>query len=133
MIVWSRGLGRLRLPLVLPAATLRVTSHELTMEGVIEPVCWNYAIRLSPADLTDFLTIMAKPQTARFLAERGGLLLPFVFNLLRRIPGVVVTFLFRKRAGAQSGEVGSIAVARGRSPLDGAAIKKSGDQDALLV
>lgn len=97
MIVWSRGLGKLRLPLVLPEATLHVKPDVLTMEGEIEPVCWRYAIRLGPQDLADFLNILARPETARFLAERGGLLLPFVGRLLLRVPGIIVSFLFGRR------------------------------------
>ena len=96
MIVWSRGLGKLRLPLELPAATLHVKPDMITMEGVIEPVCWNYAIKLGPADLADFLKLLAKPETASFLAERGGLVLPFVLKLLLRVPGVIWSFLFHK-------------------------------------
>ncbi|MDZ4867833.1 MAG: hypothetical protein SGI91_10965 [Alphaproteobacteria bacterium] len=98
MIVWSRGLGKLRLPLELPAATLHVKPDMLTMEGVIEPVCWRYAIKLGPADLADFLKILARPDTARFLAARGGLLVPFILGLLLRAPGVILSLLFRKSA-----------------------------------
>ena len=94
MIVWSRGLGKQRLPLALPDATLHVKPDVLTMEGVIEPVCWNYAIRLTPEDLVDFLEIMAKPATAKYLAEKGGLLGPFLLGLITRIPGLIVTLLF---------------------------------------
>ncbi len=103
MIVWSRGLGKLRLPLELPAATMEVQPDVITMAGLIEPVCWRYAIRLGPADLADFLKILARPDTTRFLAERGGLLLPFVGRLLLRIPGIIVTMLFGKRQ-PQGGE-----------------------------
>lgn len=97
MIVWSRGLGKLRLPLELPAATMNVKPDVLTMEGVIERMCWRYAIRLSPSDLADFLKILARPDTARFLAERGGLLLPFVTKLAMRVPGILASFLFARR------------------------------------
>ena len=103
MIVWSRGLGKLRLPLELPTATMHVKPDVLTMEGVIEPVCWRYAIRLGPSDLADFLKILARPDTARFLAERGGLLLPFVGKLLLRVPGVLLTALFGKRQAEGEG------------------------------
>ncbi|MBL9096863.1 MAG: hypothetical protein JNK07_08040 [Alphaproteobacteria bacterium] len=97
MIVWSRGLGKLRLPLVLPDATLHVKQDLLTMEGEIEPVCWRYTIRLGPSDLADFLNILARPATASFLAERGGLLLPFVGRLLLRAPGILISLLFARR------------------------------------
>lgn len=97
MIVWSRGLGKLRLPLKLADATLHVEPDLLTMEGEIEPVCWRYAIRLESQDLADFLNILARPETARFLAERSGLLLPFVGRLLLRLPGIVMSLLFGTR------------------------------------
>jgi len=103
MIVWSRGLGKLRLPIVLPDAALHVKPDVLTMEGVIEPVCWRYAIRLGPADLADFLNILARPETAQFLAERGGLLLPFVGRLLLRAPGIILALLFGKRPHRDGG------------------------------
>lgn len=97
MIVWSRGLGKLRLPIELPSATMHVEPDILTMEGVIEPVCWNYAIRLGPSDLADFLKILARPETASFLADRSGLLFPFISRLLLRIPGVFWQMLTRTR------------------------------------
>lgn len=86
MIVWSKGLGKQRLPLELPAAKLRVSPDCLVMEGVIEPVCWNYAIRLAPNDLKDFLKLMSQPKTAAFLAERSGVLGPFLAGLIAIIP-----------------------------------------------
>ena len=96
MIVWSRGLGKQRLPLELPEAVLHVKPDMLTMEGNIEPVCWDYAIKLGTPDLADFLQVLAKPETAKFLAERGGLLLPFVLGLIMRAPGVILTMLLPK-------------------------------------
>lgn len=90
MIVWSRGLGRQRLPLVLADAVPSATHEYLVMEGTIEPVCWNYAIRLAPEDLTAFLKLMARPATASFMAERGGVLFPFVRGLLAVLPRLVM-------------------------------------------
>ena len=58
--------------------------------GVIEPVCWDYAIKLGPDDLRDFLKLMARRDTAALLAERGGILLPFVGRLLAVAPGLVI-------------------------------------------
>ena len=90
MIVWSRGLGKQRLPLILADATLETSATTLTLKGNIEPVCWDYAIRLGPNDLRDFLAVMARRDTIDFLAERGGVLIPFVVGLLKVAPGLIV-------------------------------------------
>jgi hypothetical protein len=93
MIVWSRGLGKQRLPLDLADASLTANSAHMTLKGTIEPVCWDYAIMLSPADLRDFLKLLAKPETARFLSERGGLLTPFIVGLIAAAPGLILKVL----------------------------------------
>ncbi|GIK50149.1 MAG: hypothetical protein KJZ75_16200 [Hyphomonadaceae bacterium] len=90
MIVWSKGLGKQRLPLDLGAAELSVESDYLKMTGVIEPVCWNYAIRLGVTDIAAFLKFMSRPMTARYLAQREGLLGPLVLGLLRQAPRLIV-------------------------------------------
>jgi hypothetical protein len=100
VIVWSKGLGKQRLPLDLSAATLSVEPTELTMKGVIDPVCWDYAIHLSPDDLVDFLKLMAQPVTARFLAEKGGLLIPFTLGLLAIVPRLLLTIVTQRVFGA---------------------------------
>lgn len=102
MIVWSKGLGKQRLPLALSAAKLSVTPDFLLMEGVIEPVCWNYAIRLAPNDLQDFLKLMAQPKTAEFLAERGGVFWPFALGLIAIVPRLLVNLLFGRKQSAMS-------------------------------
>jgi hypothetical protein len=94
VIVWSKGLGKQRLPLELPDATLRVTPDNLVMEGMIEPVYWQYAIRLTPADLDDFLSLMANATTAKFLAEKPGILLPFLRGVMAMIPRLVFRMFF---------------------------------------
>jgi hypothetical protein len=93
MMVWSRGLGKQRLPLDLADATLTADSAHLTLKGTIEPVCWDYAIMLSTADLRDFLKLLARPETARYLSERGGLLAPFVVGLIASAPGLMLKFV----------------------------------------
>lgn len=102
MIVWSRGLGKQRLPLELPNSTLRVTRDNLVMEGTIEPVCWRYAIRLSPEDLRDFLKLLSRQKTARFLAERPGVLLPFVRRLIAVVPRLALKFVTQSFRPASS-------------------------------
>jgi hypothetical protein len=96
MIVWSKGLGKQRLPLELVDATPRFTREYFAMEGVIEPVCWNYSVKLSPVDFLAFLSLMSNKTTVQFLAERGGILLPFVARLIRIIPGLVLKILVEK-------------------------------------
>ena len=103
MIVWSRGLGKQRLPLDLAAASLTVTPDHLALKGTIEPVGWDYAIMLSPSDLRDFLKLLARPETARFLSERGGLLIPFILGLVAAAPGLILTLL-AKKAGSLFGK-----------------------------
>jgi len=97
VIVWSKGLGKQRLPLELPDATLRVEPDNLVMEGTIEPVCWQYAIRLAPDDLSDFLKLLAQPKTAQFLAEKPGVLVPFVLGLLAIVPRLLFKMLTLKK------------------------------------
>ncbi len=102
MIVWSKGLGKQRLPLELSDATLRATPDNLVMEGTIEPVCWRYAIRLSPDDLRDFLKLLADPKTAKFMAEKPGVLIPFVAGLIAIMPRLIVKWLIPKKLAAPS-------------------------------
>lgn len=111
MIVWSKGLGKQRLPIELGAAELAVEPDYLKMTGVIEPVCWDYAIRLGVTDIAAFLKLMARPMTARYLAQREGLLGPLVLGLLRQAPRLIVV---------------AIAARFGRHD-------RKGGEDALLV
>ena len=98
MIVWSKGLGKQRLPLELSAAGVRVGPDALVLEGTIEPVCWNYAIRLSPGDLSDFLALMAQPATAKLLARQSDILLPFVLRLVAAVPRLILKMILPQKA-----------------------------------
>lgn len=102
MIVWSRGLGKQRLPLELKDATRRVTSENLVMEGTIEPVCWRYAIKLGPTDLVDFMKLMASPTIAKSLAEKPHVLLPFVWGIVSIIPRLIFRMLFSSKVESLS-------------------------------
>jgi hypothetical protein len=104
VIVWSRGLGKQRLPLELPAATLSVEPDYLVLKGVIDPVCWNYAIRLGPKDLKDFVALMAQPKTAAFLASRGGVFWPFVLGLVAIVPRLLFRLVFPAKQQALPAE-----------------------------
>jgi len=106
MIVWSRGLGKQRLPLDLADASLSANADHLTLKGTIEPVCWDFAVMLSAADLRDFVKLLAKPETARFLSERGGLLMPFILRLIVAAPGLVLKLLTTRLRAALHKEEG---------------------------
>jgi hypothetical protein len=86
MIVWSKGLGKQRLLVELPKTELGRDAEYLRMDGEIESVGWKYTIRLTPTDMGDFLHQMRKPESARFLARHGGLILPLAGGLLRQLP-----------------------------------------------
>ena len=52
-----------------------------------------------PNDLRDFLKLLARPKTAEFLAEKGGILIPFVFRLLVIAPGLLLALVVQRVAG----------------------------------
>lgn len=99
MIVWSKGLGKQRLPLNLGDAELDIEPRYLKMSGIIEPVYWNYAIRLEIGDIAAFLKLMARPMAAQYLAQRKGLIGPLVLGLIKQAPRLVmltITSRFRR-------------------------------------
>lgn len=104
MIVWSKGLGKQRLPINLDAAAVSIEAGELKLAGVIDPVCWDYAIRLTLADIAAFLDLMARPMTVRYLAQRPGLLGPLVFSLLRQAPQLLAAAMAARLGPSHSGE-----------------------------
>ena len=93
MIVWSKGLGKMRLPMELADAKVIVTPDTLLMDGLIVPTCWNYSVKLKPEDLEAFLKLMADRKTVAFLSERRGILLPFLFRLILAMPGIIVRII----------------------------------------
>jgi hypothetical protein len=96
MIVWSKGLGKKSLPMDLAVARLSVGDDHLLMDGSIDEVCWEYTMKLYPEDLGDFMRLLAHPKTARFMAKKGGLLVPFVVRLVMFAPMLVLA-LFKAR------------------------------------
>jgi hypothetical protein len=104
MIVWSKGLGKQRLPLNLGDAKLEIESDHLKMSGIIEPVYWNYAIRLDLSDIAAFLKLMSQPMTVRYLAQRKGLIGPLVRGLVKQAPGLIMLAIAaRFRRGRKDG------------------------------
>jgi hypothetical protein len=69
------------------------------MDGTIESVYWQYTMKLFPADLGDFMKVLANPKTAWFLAEKRGLLLPFLMKLCLFIPKLTGRLLVARTVG----------------------------------
>jgi hypothetical protein len=103
MMVWSKGLGRLTLPMELDKASVRVGRDHLAMEGMIEPVFWQYTLKVYPGDLADCMKILADRRTVMSLAARPGILLPFVLRLAAFIPKVSVRMLIARTWGRLRG------------------------------
>jgi len=59
MLLWSKGLGRLLLPMDLGKATVEVEPDKLILKGrIVAPkVNWDYAASMYEEDLKDFLGI----------------------------------------------------------------------------
>jgi hypothetical protein len=105
MIVWSKGLGKKSLPMELEQARLSVGSDHLLMDGTIDGVCWDYTMKLYPEDLGDFMKLLAHPKTARFMARKRGLLLPFVVRLVMFAPMLVLALVKARVLRSPAGKV----------------------------
>jgi hypothetical protein len=89
MIVWSRGLGKMRLPIELAEARMKIEPDLLMMEGVIVPTCWNYSIKLTQNDLNSFLRLVSDKTTIQYLSQKGGVLAPFLLGLIAALPKII--------------------------------------------
>ena len=79
MDLWSKGLGRRVLSLSLSEReSLETDSQEFFISGVMHaPTYWDYRVTLDREDVTDFLALLQRPDTVRFVAvdpERGRIL-----------------------------------------------------------
>ena len=74
MRLWSKGLGRLVLPLELGRARLDLTPEHVVLSGVIREgkVVWEYTVRLTEQDLLSFSGIAAHPEVLNYLARKHG-------------------------------------------------------------
>lgn len=75
MWLWSKGLGRLVLPMDLGKAEIHVDGGSLIVKGwVIAPkVYWDYSLSLDEKDLLDVMRLLAHRRVVRYLAREGGL------------------------------------------------------------
>jgi len=72
--LWSKGLGKRVLSLSLGERTgAAVEQERLMIEGVMHaPVYWDYEVGLEEGDVIDFLTMLRKSESVRFLATSGS-------------------------------------------------------------
>lgn len=75
MWLWSKGLGRLVLPMDVGKAELEVDGDRLVAKGwVIAPkVYWDYALSLEEKDLLHIMGLLADRRVTAYLVREGGL------------------------------------------------------------
>ena len=74
MDLWSKGLGRRVLSMTLgEREVLAEIDGYLVMEGIMHaPTYWDYQVSLEEADIVEFLEMLQKPDSLRFLATNEG-------------------------------------------------------------
>ncbi|MCZ7530156.1 MAG: hypothetical protein M5U31_07290 [Acidimicrobiia bacterium] len=71
MDLWSKGLGKRVLSLALAEReSLATRDDDLVIEGVMHaPTFWDYEVTLDRRDITEFLDLLQRPETVRFVIE----------------------------------------------------------------
>jgi hypothetical protein len=74
MRLWSKGLGRLVLPLELSCARVDLTPEHVVLSGTIREgkVAWEYAVRLTEEDLLSFSRLATDREILSYLARTHG-------------------------------------------------------------
>jgi hypothetical protein len=106
MDLWSKGLGRRVLSLTLGERELLAdTDGYLVIEGVMHaPTYWDYQVSLEEDDIVEFLDLLQKPDSLRFLAGSGGR-----GRIFRTAATSGVIFLWRTIRLALTGKPGGAA------------------------
>lgn len=75
MWLWSKGLGRVVLPMDLDKAEVEVEDGRLVFKGwIVAPkIYWDYWLSLDEKDVLDSMGLMANRDVMRHLARTGGL------------------------------------------------------------
>ncbi|MEZ5171273.1 MAG: hypothetical protein R3A49_11070 [Acidimicrobiia bacterium] len=71
MDLWSKGLGKRVLSLALAEReSSAIRDDALVIEGVMHaPTFWDYEVTLDRRDITEFLGLLQRPETVRFVIE----------------------------------------------------------------
>lgn len=93
MWLWSKGLGRLVLPMDLGKAEVHVDGDSIVVKGLIiaPKVYWDYALSLEEKDLLDCMDLLADRQVTAYLVREGGL--GFLGVLMKRALGFGLAYL----------------------------------------
>ena len=107
MWLWSKGLGRLVLPMDFDKADVVVEDDRLILRGMIiaPKIRWDYWLSLEEKDVLDAMGIMADRHVMRHLARTGGL--SFLLLLVRRSIMFGSSYLratFGERSGTREGD-----------------------------
>ena len=98
MELWSKGLGSRVLSLRLGERQALVErDRDLVIEGVMHaPVYWDYTVSLGDVDVVDFLELLKKPESVKFLVRsrsRGTILRTALSSALVFLVRMVRLFL----------------------------------------
>lgn len=109
MDLWSKGLGRRVLSLTLGERDLLAeNSGYLVIEGVMHaPTYWDFQVSLEEDDITEFLELLLKPDSLRYLATS-----PDRTRILRTATSSAAVFLWRTLRLALGGSGGTTEPAR---------------------
>lgn len=131
MRLWSRGLGRLVLPLELGRARLDLTPDHVVLSGMIREgkVAWDYVVKLDGDDLIGFARVARTRIVLDFLAREHGLrLLGTIYRGgLGFLRGLVRTAFGRGEpvVGEETLEIGPRAARRGARRRRGILVKRA--------
>ncbi len=97
MKLWSKGLGKVTLPLALGEADIEAGAETLRLRGrIVEgKVNWNYLVTMDGSDFIAFTRVAGDPRVVEHLArERGlGLLIGLIGPMLRFAARLVLSLL----------------------------------------
>ena len=99
MRLWSKGLGKLILPLELDQTRTDLTPEHIVFSGTIRDgkIVWPYYIRMGEEDLVGFTQVLLRRDVLDFLARRSGLaLLWTIFTASIAFAGGVLRTLLGK-------------------------------------
>lgn len=90
MWLWSKGLGRLIMPMEFSKAEVQVDreGEALIVRGLIvaPKVHWDYTLSLQAKDLVDFMEVLTDRRVVAYLVREKGQ------GVLKKIPGRVLRF-----------------------------------------